>query len=233
MLYIRKLGQNFLRDTYILQKIAQIIPISKTIVEVGGGDGALTKILMYKAQQVITLEVDNRLIHTLKIINPHTICADAMQYDFSIHKDAVFVSNLPYQIASPLLLNLFEKRIFKDYYVMIQKEVADKLNAPISKTNKISILTQYSRTVTKLFDVSPQSFYPSPKVLSSFVHIKELYQNISIEWKVLSTILHKAFSNRRKILSNSILPKSHVLSSYRPQDLSIEEWINIYHDYCE
>ena len=219
-----KLGQNFLVDESVLKKIDSVVPKCNAIVEVGGGNGVLTKILLNKTKNLLSIEIDSSLMTELIKINSNSICYDALKYDFTRHKDEIFVSNLPYQISVQLLLYLFEFKIFTDYYVMVQKEVADRMSA---KTNtkqygKMSVLSQESRNVTKLFDVLPTSFKPSPKVHSSFIHIKQLEGNI--DWKRLSNVLSLAFNKRRKILKNSLEGIDEKFKNMRPQELSVEEW---------
>lgn len=221
----KRLGQHFLKSKSIIDKITSHIPYCKEIIEIGGGDGALTKILMHKAENVITFEIDDIFIPVLKNINPNIIHCDALKYDFSQYKDAILVSNLPYNISVILLLKLFKDRIFTDYYVMVQKEVGMRMRAKPRDNNygKLSILTQYSRNIVKLFDISPVHFYPRPKVLSEFIHIKELYLNNEIEWDSFSTLLQNAFNYRRKKLKNTIQNISY--ANNRPEELSINDWI--------
>lgn len=226
----KRLGQHFLKNQSIIDKIESYLPYCKQIIEIGGGDGALTKMLMSKADHVITFEIDDILIPILQSINPNVIHCDVLKYDFTQYKNSILVSNLPYNISVILLLKLFKERIFTEYYVMVQKEVGMRMRAKPRDNNygKLSILTQYSRNITKLFDISPGSFYPKPKVLSEFIHIKELYLHTEIEWDQFSTLLQNAFNYRRKKLKNTI--QNIYYADNRPEELSIKDWISILFD---
>lgn len=241
----KKLGQNFLLDDYISEKIVSALPniSGKYIVEVGPGPGALTRaILNANPAHLYALELDSRAVAALKTIEPFfnnftVIEADAMRYDIaslSNNNDMHLLANLPYNIGTNLVLDYIAKNYFSTMTVMLQKEVVERIvSAPNSKTfGKLSVLVQAFYEVHYLFDVEPEFFFPPPKVTSSVLHLQKRVNAIDLDFASLSKFLDRLFTNKRKMLRtlNLSLPweEADIDSSRRAESLSITEILNLF-----
>ena len=164
-----------------------------------------------------------------------------MLTDFKKFNDSnVFlVSNLPYNIATTLILNLLQtKNVFYSLVVMIQKEVANRISANVSSKayGRISILAQLQSSIKTLFDVTPEKFFPKPSVLSTVIEIKPK-KSSNFDYKKLDKILKFSFKQRRKTIRNNlktlhqnsenIIIKCGIDPSVRPQDIKPEDYINL------
>ena len=173
----KSLGQHFLVNKSILKKIASIKDIrDKIIFEIGPGQGALTKeILQNKPKKLILIEKDiNLRSHLLKLQDKFKdtvsyICNDILNInlkDFNYNKIQI-ISNLPYNIASTLIIKLIiDFDIVESMVLMVQKEVAERLSAKVSTPyySRLSVLIQLHAFVEKVFEVEPHNFNPKPKV---------------------------------------------------------------------
>ncbi len=221
-------GQNFLIDANIVRKIAEAASLSPqdTVVEIGPGLGALTQELAEQAGKVIAIEIDRRLMATLRETladkdNVRLVEADALKIDFDRlvgeHSGKIegglptykVVANLPYYITTPLLMHLLENRFKIDkMVVMVQAEVGRRmLAAPGSKDyGSLSVAVQYYMQPTFAFKVPPSVFYPRPKVNSLVLKLnardRPLIENIDEELFFL--IVRTAFNQRRKMLVNAL-----------------------------
>ena len=213
----KTLGQNFLVDQNIISKIHNIIGNldSKRILEIGPGLGSLTNILLSKKpQEIICIEKDTSFKDYLDSLcgeyNNITISyQDAMKVNYNdIYKDKYsLIANLPYNIATHLIYDWLECDNLEEMYIMIQKEVAERIVAlPNSKHyGKLSILAQVRCDCEILFDISPNSFIPAPKITSSFIRIKKLPElKYQANWKKLGQLVSTLFSFRRKMLRKSM-----------------------------
>ena len=180
----KSLGQNFLIDSNILKKIISLAQISDSnIVEIGPGTGNLTKkIIEQRPKNLILIEKDQILLDNLKkqleeYNNIQIFNKDILKFDLEkkIKKNSIVFGNLPYNISSQILVKLikFEKWLpkYKKLILMFQKEVADKILAKYNTTNygRLSVLTAARLKITDYFNVSPNSFYPIPKVKSTIL----------------------------------------------------------------
>jgi len=217
----KRLGQNFLIDSSMLEKIVYIAQINEkdVVVEIGAGLGGLTFHLAKLAREVIALEVDSKLYNYLKenygdIDNLHILQEDALKFDFSQvaqeYKSQIkVVANLPYSISSHMVFKLLEARRFISRMVlMLQKEVAERIVATPGKKDYgvLSILTQLYADVSLKLILPPKSFYPRPKVDSAVVEFKVLSQP-RIELKdedCFKKVVKAAFSHRRKTIGNAL-----------------------------
>ena len=178
----RSLGQNFLIDKKVLEKIVKVSPIKgKNILEVGPGSGNLTSfILKENPKKIIVIEKDNDLVvklgnlfeNKLKIINRDILDID----ETSLFKDKVTVfGNLPYNISTEILskwiVNIKDTFWFNDLVLMFQKEVAERITANFNTSNygRLSILSQWKLNVRKICDIKSASFSPKPKVDSTLL----------------------------------------------------------------
>ncbi len=232
----KSLGQHFLTDNNIIAKILKSVRANKNdrIIEIGPGTGALTKWLVQRYDDVHAIEVDQRAVEVLRLnLEGLTIHQkDVLKVNW---KELIFetgethvIGNLPYYITSPILFSLLESRqYFKEAILMMQKEVAQRLVAsPSSKEYGIlSVQTQLMSTPDLLFDVSPNSFSPPPKVMSSVIRLRFDKSPLNCSDKILKSVVRTAFNQRRKKLSNSLKP---VLGDLQPEgfnyDQRAEDW---------
>jgi 16S rRNA (adenine1518-N6/adenine1519-N6)-dimethyltransferase len=213
----KSLGQHFLRDYYMIQKIADCLPAEpgERVVEIGPGDGALTEVLIKKYPNFSAIEIDQVMVGHLKESLPdlHVINQDILQTDWKelagnggpIH----VIGNLPYFITSQILFSLLESRkLLKTATLMMQKEVAERIVAePRTKAYGIlSVQTQLMSTPEILFDVPPQVFSPPPNVMSSVIQLTFDKPDLDCSDAHLKTVVRTAFNQRRKKLSNSLTP---------------------------
>ena len=232
----KSLGKNFLIDKNIANKIVNTIEITNNnIIEVGPGLGALTeKILEKKPNKLIIIEKDIELYQKLltkfdktkiKIIND-----DALLFDFSKLKRFKLISNLPYNISSKFLLKIIKQNNnFTDLVCMIQSELADKFNYKTGKMNKYKFISQYCGKYKILFNVSPNVFYPKPKVNSKVIKFELNKKNINS--KNLDYFINVFFINKRKkIKSNKSINIliNPTIASKRYEDLKYNEILDIY-----
>ncbi|WP_348666561.1 16S rRNA (adenine(1518)-N(6)/adenine(1519)-N(6))-dimethyltransferase RsmA [Arsenophonus symbiont of Ornithomya chloropus] len=217
----KRFGQIFLTDPYIINNIIKIFnpKDNQEIIEIGPGLGVLTLPLMKYVKHMTVIELDRnlafRLMKNPKLKHKLTILQnDAMKIDFgaiarSKGKQIRILGNLPYNISIPLIFHLFNYiHTITDMCFMLQKEVINRL---ITKKNMktyghLSIMTQYYCQIEHILTVPPSSFTPSPKVESGIVrlipHKKNYYPICNI--KILNAITKLAFSQRRKIITNSL-----------------------------
>ncbi len=220
---IKGLGQNFLVDKNILDKIldtAEIKPEDR-VLEIGPGIGTLTRRLASAAQSVVAVELDRRLMpvleYTLKPCNNvHLINADILNIDLhTLWKDNFkgtfkVVANLPYYITSPVIMRFLEGDLPLDSItVMVQKEVAQRMNArPGTKDyGALSIAVQYRCRVDIVAEVPPTVFVPPPRVSSAIIKLD--INGVNKEYnakdeKLLFQLVKAAFGQRRKTLINAL-----------------------------
>ena len=232
----KSLGQNFLIDKNTVNKIINTIEITNNnIIEIGPGLGALTeKILEKNPNKLIIIEKDFTLYENLlkKFDNKKItiINGDALQYDFSQLEDFKLISNLPYNISSKFLLKILKlNNNFTDLVCMIQSELADKLNYNKGKMNKYKFICKYCVRYKILFSVSPNVFYPKPKVNSKVVKFELIKQNINS--KNLDYFLNKFFVNKRKKIKSNKNVKIVIdekITHKRYEDLKYQEILDIY-----
>ena len=219
----KRLGQNFLTDDRVLERIVQAAEIDQNVgvIEIGPGLGALTEKLAQEARQVLAIELDNRLIPILEERfddDPHVtiIQGDALKIDFhqlinqmKEVREVNVVANLPYYITSPILIHLLQNRFpFRRLVVMVQKEVANRLVAlPGTKEyGSLSVFAQYFALVRQVFTVPRHVFIPQPNVDSSVVRFDLLASpavNV-INEPFFFQLVRASFAKRRKTLVNAL-----------------------------
>ncbi len=215
------LGQNFLTSRDVLVKIADAAEIDGGVIEIGPGFGVLTRELCERAEKVVAVELDERLIEVLGFTladcpNVKIIRADAMKIDFKALIAEEFAgmnvsvaANLPYYITTPIITRLIEDRLdVKNIVVMVQKEVADRLCAKAGTKDygAISVLCQYFTKPEIAAIVPSDLFVPRPKVDSAVVKMRVL-EDASVKTKdekLFFRIVKAAFSQRRKTLLNCL-----------------------------
>jgi 16S rRNA (adenine1518-N6/adenine1519-N6)-dimethyltransferase len=210
----RRFGQHFLESDAILDAMAERLAFGPDdeIVEIGAGEGALTRRLLAASRHVTAVEIDRDLVASLRERFPslRVIEGDVLRVDLAAlaRVPPRLVGNLPYNISTPLLLKLLEDldRIH-DAHFLLQKEVVDRLAAvPATKDwGRLSILAQYAAVIEPLFDVGPEHFRPPPKVVSTFVRITPRRERAPLASRAaLVAVLRSAFQQRRKTLRNAL-----------------------------
>ena len=213
----KRLGQNYLRDENIIRKIIDEISPNpnELIIEIGPGEGALTKHLAGQNFEFITIEIDNHnseFLHAkfplLNLLSKDFLKVDLNEIHKKYGKKIRIMGNIPYNITSPIIFKLIETReIIQDSVMMIQHEVAQRIIAkPGGKDYGIlSVITQNFTKVELCFKVSPNVFYPRPKVNSAVIHMyfKNEVTNKKYD-ELFIKIVKAAFGNRRKMLCNSL-----------------------------
>lgn len=220
--FTKSLGQNFLTDKNIIDKIIEGAGISHsdTVIEIGPGIGVITYEAALKAKKVIAIEIDKRLIPILEETldgtdNVTVINGDILQQDIDLltegesKENIKIVGNLPYYITTPIIMKLLEEGVkAESITVMMQKEVADRIKAmPGTKAyGAISVAVGYYCNVEKITDVPRSAFIPQPNVDSSVLRLelrKEKPVSLSDE-RIFFECIKAGFGQRRKTLLNSL-----------------------------
>ena len=250
----KELGQNFLIDPCLVDRIIESSKLTKadTVVEVGAGTGVLTEPLAKSAGKVIGVEIDEKLCQILKeelarYDNLKIICEDIDRFCFEERfnqpRSVKIVGNLPYQIASSFLLNFAQKEWIKFMVVMVQREVAKRLLARPGDKRRgtLTVLMNYYSTINRVVDVPPQAFIPAPKVGSSLIRIDRKKNQLAKNEDRFIAAVKGAFRSRRKMLVNAIsreLGKDKTLvkeklnqigidGKRRAEDLTVEEFVRV------
>ena len=249
--YKKSLGQNFLIDKNISIKIVKLINNfeKKNIIEIGPGTGALTEIIFNKKpKRLILIEKDKSLYEKLftKYKNNKSITIyneDALNFNYAkIDKPKSIIANLPYNISIKLIINWMKNITeFNEIVVMIQKEVAQKMNYKnTNKMNRLNILTAIYSNFNIEFNVSNNVFFPKPKITSSVIKLTPK-KKLNYDFSKLENFTRLIFRYKRKKLLN-VIPKeklvilklknnsfnfSNILNS-RAEDLSLEKIIILF-----
>ena len=245
----KKLGQNFLLDLNLTARIARTAGdlSDTTVIEVGPGPGGLTRaILAAGAKKVVAVERDPRCIDALNAyLRPaypdrlEIIDGDALKQDFEALAPAPrrIMSNLPYNIATPLLIGWLKNiQAYTGLTLMFQKEVADRLAAkPRTKAyGRLSIMSQWLCEVRPEFNIDARAFTPPPKVQSTVVTLTPRPEPLApASWHAMETVTAAAFGQRRKMLRQSlkslgINPKDvGLVETARAEELSVEDFAKL------
>jgi len=254
----KRWGQNFLVDHNIARKIISCAELSPKdiVLEIGAGKGILTAKIVPYVKRVIAVEIDKKLCNFLReglknyknveIIEGDFLKLDIARYlDLGSRSSVKVIANLPYYITSPIIMKLLNMKGWSEATFMLQKEVGERIMAsPGGKDyGALSIIVQYYCDVEKQFNVSRNVFRPQPDVDSIVIKLKLLERpRIKIkDEKLFFEIVHGAFSQRRKKLSNSIsnvlkidkhlleefLERLNISPARRAETLSIDEFATI------
>ncbi|MBW8444842.1 MAG: 16S rRNA (adenine(1518)-N(6)/adenine(1519)-N(6))-dimethyltransferase RsmA [Arenimonas sp.] len=249
----KALGQNFLLDLNLTQKIARTAgPLEGvTVFEVGPGPGGLTRaILSLGAKKVIAVERDHRCLPALAEIADHypgrleVIEGDALKTDFEAmapEGPVKIIANLPYNVGTQLLINWLLPRQWPPFWqsltLMFQREVGLRIVADESDDHygRLGVLCGWRTEAHMAFDVPPQAFTPPPKVTSSVVHLVPRQNPLPCDVEKLERVTQAAFGQRRKMLRQSLkslggealLAKAEIDSARRAETLSVEEFCRI------
>ena len=248
----KSLGQNFVVDPNTILKIIRAANIEKgeQILEIGPGLGSLTSQLSANSK-VVAIELDRYLVPALEEVLSHfgkrenveIVQEDAMKIDwqaFFAQRQGVWkmVANLPYNIATPLLVTLLENAPeIQAIYVMVQLEVGERFAAsPKSKAYGIpSVKAQYWAETKVLGKVSPNVFLPVPKVDSAILQIIRKPSPPEVNYVNFSRLIQTAFQHRRKMIRkslNTLVPLTHfsiadISPQARPEELSVTDWVKL------
>ena len=249
----KRFGQHFLIDPIIIDTIIGHINPQKEqfIIEIGPGHGALTESLLQAQSTLTAIEIDRNLIQQLQIKFGHyhrftLLNQDALRVDYlhlqkttNAQQALRIVGNLPYNIATPLLLRLLPlESSISDMCFMLQKEVVERLIAEPSspQRGRLSVITQYYTEVESLLDVPAHAFSPRPQVESAIVRIKFRPPPWQIDdIKLFNDLINLAFSQRRKTIKNNLstllnqqtLCQLDIDPMCRAENLSVEDYVRL------
>ena len=250
----KSLGQNFLIDNEVINKIIDEVSACKDdlIIEIGPGRGALTSKLKNKECNVIAYELDRDLCNILKRFEDdklHVIYGDFLKSNIKEdiknikYNNLYLVGNLPYYITTPIIEHIIDEKLeFSKFTIMIQKEVAERFMAEAGTKDYgyITLVLKYYFNISKVCDVSKYAFNPVPKVESSVVSFVPREQKLAVDADGYFKFLKNAFRQKRKNLRNNlnglydldivlqVLNKYGLDLSVRAESLSEEILVDIY-----
>lgn len=232
------LGQNFLIDPHVIDRIIDACELSKNevVLEIGPGTGALTRRIAPCVGRLIAVETDRSLIAPLKEEfkgrNVDVIHADFLRLDLTdicdVKRPVKVMGNLPYYISTPILTKVIEERgHFTEFFLTVQKEFADRLTAfPGNKDyGSLTCFVQYYSRARQLFKIKNTCFKPVPKVDSCFLNLKLGIgpEHVCKDEKFLFEIIRLGFQQRRKTLANALssaVPKDRLASVFEAMQLN-------------
>ena len=244
----KKWGQNFLTDSNLLDRIVRTVEPQENdnFLEIGPGDGSLTELIFPKVKKMVVVEIDPLLIKHLSIRSDldglHIIHGDILIQDIEdlpIEEPVRIVGNIPYNITSSIIFWLIEQLDFwDDAFIMMQKEVAQRLTANIGtkEYSRISVVVGAYLDMEMCFKIPPDVFIPKPKVESAIIRFTKKSSPIVADnqYVKFNKIVKMAFSKRREMLRNSLndfdIPVSiqeEIDFTRRPETLSIEEFAKL------
>lgn len=250
----KSLGQNFIFDNNLLNAIAKDGGVTEedVILEIGAGAGTLTEVLAKSCKKVISFEIDNSLFDHLSSLvqkqgNIEFHFQDFMDANLENLFDgqAKVVANIPYYITTPIIFKLIEKKEkFSSIMVLVQKEVAERFGAKVSTKEYgiTSVILQSLFDVTIPRVIKKECFTPSPKVDSALCKLVQHNKYKISDFEGFKNFIHKSFSMRRKTFVNNLkadydkekivmtLQKFGYLETVRPEQISVENFINIFED---
>jgi len=246
--YKKSLGQHFIKDLNIHRKIVSRGGelAGRNVVEIGPGDGNLSRMILEGKPKTFTMiEKDDDLQIKLQQIldencNAKLIFGDGASIDLRkiIEKPAKIIANLPYNVATNMIMNWLEYGdFFESMTVLVQKEVANKF---LIAGNRLNLMASLSYDVKKDFDLPPEVFFPKPKVdstLMTFVLLKE--KRFDMDWMKLNKLTRAAFAQPRKTILNNLraynklidgdfLARCQIDGQKRPENLTLEDFYRTY-----
>jgi len=249
----KSLGQNFLLDLNLTRKIARTagITANDTIIEIGPGPGGLTRGLFLEgARQVHAIEFDERAICALEslmnvtegnlfLYHRDALSTDMLQFGIDGHRK--IVANLPYNIATPLLINwlrqIEDKAVdaYQNITIMVQKEVARRIVAPCGSKlyGRLSVLCQWLCDCRSCFDVPASAFVPPPKVTSSVVQLIPRRRMDRAKFELIEKLTATAFGQRRKTIRQSLKAYKPLIKDFglddnlRAENLSVSDYVRL------
>ena len=254
----RSLGQNFLRDEAVVERIVNALDLkeSDTVIEIGPGDGALTKKLVETGANVVAIEIDRELVPALRkqfqsYPNFRVIEADVLKTEFGRLIEtgdagkAKLVGNLPYYISTAILQKLTgDRSYFSKAVLMLQREVAQRVTALPGDSERgfLTVIVEAAFEASCLFDVPPTAFFPQPKVWSSVIALTPKPPSPTDE-PPFADLLGASFVQKRKTILNNlknlrsdaslILHEANIDQKRRAETLSLDEWLSLYHAFTK
>lgn len=245
----KSLGQNFLIDKNIINKIVKTASLSRkdNVIEVGAGVGTLANYLSQYSDQILAVEKDECLVGIMKDVlkdreNIKIVNEDILSFEVPFQEYKV-VGNVPYYITSAIIRKFLEEKFPPSLMVLtVQKEVAERMMAKPPRMNLLSVSVQFYATPEIISKVSKNSFFPSPRVDSSIVKITPKEEPPSVDLrKRFFAVLRAGFSNPRKQLMNnlssslginkeevrSLLEEQGISPSKRAENLSVDDWTKL------
>ena len=241
----KHLGQHFLTDKEIAQRIVSLLqaPADEVVIEIGPGKGILTQYLLPKYPALQLIEVDpeaaSYIEHHFADYEPRLTLTDVLKWDIptALEGPAHFISNLPYNISSPVFFQLLENRDYvQEGVFMVQKEVAQRITAQMGDKayGRLAILSQWLCHAGIAFDVPASAFAPPPKVTSSIVHLtpKSIGED-KPAFDVMEKITAAAFGQRRKMVRTSLKAYSEYFEAcgidptWRAENLQICHFVDL------
>ena len=252
----KKLGQNFLINENILDKIIKAGELDKndSVLEIGPGFGVLTTWLLEKVGKLIVVEKDKRLVEHIKTLNHESIKAKRLKVisddilkvkiqDLGITNYKI-ISNLPYSITSPILWKFLaeEKNKPSLMILMVQKEVAERIISKPGKMSILSVMCQFYAECEKVYDVSRENFWPKPDVDSVIIKLRvKKLKSPKVDEKKFIQMVKIGFSAKRKMLKNNLsnglqidqnkvvlaLKNIGLNEKIRAQELRVEDWVDL------
>jgi len=244
----KKWGQNFLIDPNIVKKIYRTIDpkYSDNILEIGPGEGVLTKIILPEVNKMVSIEIDPVLVNTLnnsivlrklKVVNKDILKTNI--YDLDIDNPVRVIGNIPYNITSKIIFWLIEQLDYwSDAFIMVQKEVAHRLIAKVGtkEYSRLTVVVGAYLDVDYCFTIPPTVFIPKPKVDSAFIRFTKKRNALIEDHKYIrfNKLVRAAFNQRRKMLRNSLgswdisdQVKEKINFSRRPETLTVQEFASL------
>jgi 16S rRNA (adenine1518-N6/adenine1519-N6)-dimethyltransferase len=238
----KSLGQHFLKDKNIAEKIADsILGEPELVLEIGPGMGVLTQFLFKKYENFYAIEIDKESVEYLKtsllLPDDKIISGDFLKFDLKKHFPGKYtiIGNFPYNISSQIFFKILEnKQNITQTVCMIQKEVAERISSPPgNKTFGIlSVLLQAFYDIKYLFTVNENVFIPPPKVKSAVIRLTRNNTNkLDCDENLFFRVVKTAFNQRRKTLRNSLRqmysPETLLLEIFnkRPEQLGVQEFV--------
>jgi len=244
----KKWGQNFLIDPNIVKKIYRTIePIdSDNILEIGPGEGVLTKIILPEVNKMVSIEIDpvlvNKLNNSNRLKKLKVVKKDILKtniYDLDIDNPVRVIGNIPYNITSQIIFWLIEQLDYwSDAFIMVQKEVAHRLIAKVGtkEYSRLTVVVGAYLDVDYCFTIPPTVFIPKPKVDSAFIRFTKKRNALIEDHKYIrfNKLVRAAFNQRRKMLRNSLgswdisdQVKEKINFSRRPETLTVQEFASL------
>ena len=243
----KRFGQHFLRDQQVIERIVAAIDPKpgQRLVEIGPGEGVLTRPVLARCGRIEVVELDRDLAADLdrRLGQPPGLTihqADALKFDFSALAggDTIrVIGNLPYNSSTPLIFHLLDQAgVIEDMVFMLQKEVVDRLTAAPGNRQygRLSVMAGFYCEMEWLFDVGPEAFHPPPKVDSAIIRMvpKPLNRTDVDLLPNLDIVVRQAFSQRRKTLRKSLsrllseqeIQAAAIDPSARPETLSLDQF---------
>ena len=257
--FLHSLGQNFVVNSDVIKRMVCEGGVHKfaSVLEIGSGIGTLTKELASVALEVVTVEIDKKLLPLIKenlkeFSNVVVLNNDFLKIDLSNlwdiyfrNKDVFICANLPYYITSAIIIKILNSRLnFNSLTVMVQKEMAQRICAPLGSrnSNALSVLVNYFCEPKYLFNVNRENFVPVPKVDSAVVKLTKFVDSpVKVfDENIFFSTVRESFSKRRKKLRNSVtffgkISKENMVkilenlsvADLRPENLKLEDFAEI------